>query len=300
MKIGKNIVFIFLAILLVGGSFVFAEYRNRQAKSIYKAPEVSASSLDTSAQYIDTDGDGVPDWEEVLVGTNPNDPKSKSTKATSTPTIKDLTKTTEKLDPIDVVSREFFARYMELRQLGISSDKLNQQELAQKTIDSIKFVEAKPYVMSDILVNTITSKESIKKYGNDMANVFKKYFVSSRNEGVIVKDALQKKDPEILKELDPVIESYKNIVSGLLKTEAPKSMGTMHLDLVNVMNSTLFVMQSFRKTMVDPIAGVQAMSQYLIVQKKFFDSLKAIQSYLIYSGITYTSSETGFFFVHPK
>ena len=300
MKIGKNIVFILVAILLVGGSFVFAEYRNKQAENIYVAPEIT-SLIDRSAQDLDTDGDGMKDWEEILVGTDPKDAKSKGSGSSSSSLVKDVTKTpAEKLEPIDQVSREFFARYMELRQLGISSDKLNQQDLVNKTIASIPSSEAKAYTSKEILVKTDISKEAVKQYGNEMASVFKKYVISSRNEGIIVKDAVQKGNPEILRELDPVIESYKNIVNGLLKIQAPMSMETLHLDLVNSINSVLFMMKLFRNTMADPLSGVQAASQYLIVQENFFDSLRAIQSYLTYLGITYQTSEPASYFIHPK
>ncbi len=300
MKLGKNIVFIFVAILLVGGSFVYAEYRNKQAENIYVAPEIT-NSIDRSAQDIDTDGDGMRDWEEILVGTDPKDPKSKGSKGSSASPVKDVTKTAaEKLEPIDVISREFFARYMELRQLGISDDKYSQQELVQKTVDSLPSAAAKPYVMSEIKVKADNSKEAVKQYGNEMIDVFKKYVVSSRNEGLIVKDALQKSDPEILKELDPVVESYKNIVNALLKIEVPRSMDILHLELLNSVNSILFVMQSFRAALTDPISGLNAVSQYMLVTQKFASALQAIQSYLTYLGIIYSPSEPGFYFVHPK
>mgnify|MGYP001564509174 CR=1 FL=1 len=296
MKIGKNIVFIFAAILLVGGSFAFAEYRNKQAENIYKAPEI-VSSIDRTAQDVDTDSDGMKDWEEVLVGTDPKDPKSKQSSAVSASPVKDVTKIAEKLEPIDIVSRDFFARYMELRQLGLSADQGSQQDLIEKTVDGIKFNEAKSYLASEIKVRADISKDSIKKYGNDVAAVFKKYAIQSRNEGVIAKDALQKNDPKILEELDPVIVSYRNIVNALLQVESPQITSSMHLDLVNGMNSALFVSQSFRKSDVDPIAGLQAASQYLSTGYKVLDAMKGIKSYLIYLGIFYDASEPGTLFI---
>ena len=77
--LGKNILLILVAILLVGGSFVYAEYRNKQAENIYQAKDVTVTSNDSSVtpQEVDTDGDGSKDWEEILSGSNPNDSKSK-------------------------------------------------------------------------------------------------------------------------------------------------------------------------------------------------------------------------------
>lgn len=299
VKIGKNIVFILVAILLVGGSFVFAEYRNKQAENIYVAPEI-VSSIDKSAQDLDTDADGLKDWEEILVGTNPKDAKSKTSLTSSASPTKNVTKSPEKLEPIDAVSREFFARYMELRQVGLSADQGSQQELVQKTVEGIQLSTSKDYLTPEIKVRADNSQDSIKRYGNDVAAVFKKYAIQSRNEGVIAKDALQKNDPEILKELDPVIESYRNIVNGLLAIETPQITSTMHLDILNGMNSALFVSQSFRKSALDPLVGLQAAAQYLNTGYKVLDAMRGLQSYLIYLGIVYAPSEPGVLFIPLK
>lgn len=296
MKLGKNIVFIFVAILLVGGSFVFAEYRNKQAENVYVAPEI-VSSVDRSAQDADTDNDGLKDWEEILLGSDPRDAKSKGNIKSAATVTKDVTKTTEKLEPIDLVSREFFARYLELRQVGLSGDQYSQQELVERTVNGIQLNEAKPYLTSEIKVKMDNSTESIKKYGNEIATVFKKFAIVSRNEGIIVKDASEKNDPKILEELDPVIESYRNIVNALLAVESPQIVSTMHLDLLNGMNSALFVTQSFRKSAVDPIVGLQATTQYLSASDKVIRAMTAIKSYLMYLGIAYSPSEPGVLFI---
>lgn len=288
----KNFLLIFTAILLIGGSFFFAEYRNNQTKSIYTANAVS-SNVDVSAggsenpQDVDNDGDGSKDWEEILVGTDPNNPKSKPS-ASKSSTEKDLTKTATvqaKLDPIDLVSREFFARYMELRQLGTSADKASQAELAQKVVGNIVLSQPAEYKMTEILVKADSSKEATALYGQEIANIFKKYSIKSRNEAIIARDSLEKEDTEILKEIDPIVASYKNIINSLIKVKVPESVSILHLDLINSMNSVLFVAQSFRNSGVDPIKGVQGTEYYLVASKNFYDSINAIRSYFKYSGL---------------
>ncbi len=300
----KNILLILAAILLVGGAFVYAELKNKDSQNVYTAKDsVVADTIDTKAQEIDSDGDGSKDWEEILAGTNPHDPKDKPSFPKKTITA-DVTKTgTEKLEPVDLISRDFFARYMELRQTGASADKVNQQELVNNTISKIKLSEAKPYLSSEIKVRADNSKESVKRYGNEIAVVFNKYALvgtNTRNEGVIAKDALTQQDESILKELDPIIQSDKNIINGILKIEAPQSISTMHLDLLNSMNNILFVAQSFKKIITDPIAGIQASSQYIPSRDGLIKSMRAIQSYFNYLGIKYDPSEAGVLFVPLK
>lgn len=290
----KNILLILAAILLVGGAFLFSEYRNKQAKNVYSAPEVVASS-DTSSQDLDSDGDGAKDWEEILVGTNPHDAKNKPGPTTST-VSKDLTKSTENLSQIDIVSRDFFARYMELRQIGASKDKLSQQELIDRTVGNITLSSPKPYTIDEILVKADIGKDAVRNYGNEIGNIFINNTLHTRSEGVIARDAQVKEDPKILGELDPIIANQKKIINLLIKIIVPQSMSTMHLDLINGLNSALFVTQSLRNSAIDPIQTLQAIGQYQQTTNKLIESGKAIRSYFSYLGITYNPTEGGYIF----
>ncbi len=276
--------FICIAILLVVGAFVYAESKKEQVAYVAK-DVVSADGTIVSPQEVDTDEDGSKDWEEILFGTNPNDPKSKPS-ATKAPVTSDVTKSaTEKLEPIDIVSRDFFARYLELRQLGASKDKASQEELAKKVAGNIVLSQPAKYVISEIVVKPDNGNEGVIKYGEEVSAIFKKYAVNARNEAVIVKESLEKEDTEILKEIDPSIESYRKIVNALVKVGVPQSMSLMHLDLVNAMNGSLFVAQSFRDSGANPVEGIQALSYYQVVEKNLYDAIIAIRSYFKYLGI---------------
>ena len=286
----KNILFITVAILLVIGSFVFAEYRNKPINNTYVAENskndlvASTNSID-SPQNIDTDGDGSKDWEEILVGTNPNDPKSKPSLAKSA-TTNDLTKVApEKLDQVDTISREFFARYMELRQLGSSEDKASRESLAKQTVGNIVLAEPKDYKITEILTKSDSSNEAIKLYGEQVSEVYKKYMINSRDEGVITLEASEQENPELLKEIDPIILSYKNTINALLKIKVPKPMELMHLDLINAMNGSLFIAQSFRNSGVNPIEGIQAVAYYETALTNLYNAISAIKSYFNYLGL---------------
>lgn len=275
---------ILIAILLVGGAFLVAEYRNKQdSKLIYTGTTLSTS---TDLQNYEN----AIDWKNILLAID----------KTSSSTVKDITKKPEELTPFDILGRDFFARYMELRQMGNSADKLNQQDLINQTLRNVVLSKPKLYTSDEITVHADSSIPSIKQYGNNIAGIFKKYSINSRNEGVIARDAIQRDDSEILKELDPLIESYRNIVTAILKTPAPQTISAKHLDLLNGMNAALFVVQSFRKSGSDPIAGLQASSQYLPARQKILDAMNDIKIYLASLNITYSPSEPGNLFIPLK
>ena len=76
-----------------------------------------------------------------------------------------------------------------------------------------------------------------------------------------------------------------NILNSLIKVVVPQSMATLHLDLVNAMNSSLFVAQSFRDSEVNPIKGIQAITYYQSTSDKLLNAMVGIKGYFKYLGI---------------
>jgi hypothetical protein len=276
----KNVAMILIAILLVGGSFVLAEYRNKQSATVYSEPTISTS---TDLQNLADNTD----WKRILL----------SNDKSATTTVKDLTKKKEDLTPVDILSRNFFARYMELRQTGNIDDAASQQDLINQVLkDGIVMAKPKAYSYTDILTRDDGGADSVKQYSNELATVLKTYSINSRNEAVIAKEAFDKNDFTILKELDPIEASYKNILNNILKISAPKSIAKIHLDLVNLMSSSIFMIDSFKKSTNDPMSGIMAVSiasQNGDNSITIFDNLRKTIAGL---GITYLSSEAGSIF----
>jgi hypothetical protein len=316
----KNIVLILAAAALIGGAFFVAEYRNTKDENVvYEAPVISTSTptLSPELQNRDSDSDGLKDWEEVLLGTdahkadtdgdgtadgkettlgrNPlvKGPKDKMSETASSKTP------TEDLTPTDLLARDFFARYMELRQAGLSQDPQSQIEVAQQVVTKSGIILSAPKLSdaSSIKVRKDDTKVSVTRYGNDVGSIFIKYPINGRNEAVIAKEAIEKENPDVLKELDPIIVTYQSILNELITTEVPASLVQTHVNLINGMKISLFVAQSFRKSGNDPVLGLQATSQYLEGARKLFDSFLSIREKIGLMGIEYQSGEGGIFFM---
>lgn len=276
----KNVLIILVAIVLVGLAFVFAEYRNKKAEVVYE-------NVVTGQTQKEINTDNYVDWKSILEANDIS-----STTKTSDQTSKD------KLTSTDLLGRDFFAKYMELRQMGNINDKSSQEELVGQVLESgIMLASPKEYTIADIVISYDDSTESIKKYANDAGYVFKTFSISSRNEAVITKEAIEKGNPATLRELDPIIKSYKNILNGLLKVRAPQSMSKMHIDLVNSVSSLVFIVEKFRVSDVDPLAGVQAVARYASTIQLFADAMNNIKSKLLSLNIKYTVNEGGTFFI---
>ena len=284
----KNVLMILIAIMLVSGAFVFAEYRNKQVITTYSNETVIASDNDNYNKIINENDI---DWKKILIA---NDLSSSTKKINSIKQNENLTQT-------DLFSRDFFTRYMELRQMGISNDKISQEDVASQVLkNGIMLSVPKTYKESDILINNNTDIESLRKYGNDAGQIFKTYVVKSRNEAIIVKDYTDKSDPKILEELDPIIKSYKNMLNGLLKVSAPTSLSNEHLNLINTMSSLVYIVEGLRKMDIDPLAGIQAVARYTETYQQFISVINNIKSKLSSTGIIYSNIDGGSFFIPNK
>jgi hypothetical protein len=275
---------ILVAVLLVGGAFLLAEYRNKKAEIVYTNTPVS---MENDFEQL---SDNV-DWKKILIV---ND-ISTSTNA------KDLTLEKEKLTSTDLLGRDFFARYMELRQIGGANDKTSQEDLVTEVLrNGVMMTTPKTYTVVDILTKEDSSSESLRKYGNDVGSIIKKYSVVSRNEAVIAKDAMDKENMKILEELDPIVKSYKNTLAALLKVQAPTSISKSHLELVNAMSSMVFIAEGLRKSGVDPLAGIQAVARYAATAQQFASAINNIKNQLTIIGIVYAKNEGGVLFIPNK
>lgn len=310
-----------LAALVVGGAFALAEYRNLHSqKIVYSAPaSLVVDKLPSELQSLDSDKDGLKDWEEVLLGTDPHksDTDGDGTsdgaeaKAGRNPLVKgpndraaDTAKATiaaQELTQTEKLARDFFARYLELNQAGLSKDKESQTALVEEVLKSGLVISIpKTYSIKDILTTPDNSKDSIKKYGNQIAAVLEQYRLKGRDEAVIAKESFDKEDPEILKEIDPIISTYKKILGDLTKVPAPSEIASMHVELINAINIFLFSAESFRGSDTDAIRGIQAVKEYPIAGKTLASSLQNIRNFLISTGVSYGKNEPGYLFTKPK
>lgn len=315
----RNLTLIVGAVLIVAGAFFLAEYRNKQVKKVVYNSIIATSTETLSAelQNIDSDADGLKDWEEVLLGTDPDNADTDGDKTTDgkeaaagrNPLIKgpnDSAKDTQKdatlkqnLTQTDIVARDFFARYMELSQVGLTSDSSSQAELIGQVLkNGVVLSQPKVYMQKDILVSADSSAAAIRKYGNEMGAIFIKYHNSSvRNEMIIAKESVDQEDPEILKEIYPILASYKNILAALIKVSAPQSLAQNHLDFINALSILVFSAESMTKMDTDTLAGIQGSSVWLGGVTTLNKAFNGLKNSFAANGITYTKTETGSFFI---
>jgi hypothetical protein len=229
----------------------------------------------------DTDGDGIPDWEESLYGTDP-------TKKETTPGIPDsvaieklkseqtvgttgqanvLSQNTGNLTKTDQFSRDFLATVTSLSQNG-TIDQTTVDQISSSLANNIQNSQPrKVYTLTDVKIAKGDTYQYIKKYSDALDaldNIYQK-----KPAKYTVPDILQKfagdennVDVSALSLLDPNIKQMDDFKNDLIKTEVPQSLATLHLDVINGLERVIENLNDIKLYDTDTIVSLGAITQY--------------------------------------
>jgi len=230
----------------------------------------------------DTDGDGIPDWEEPLYGLDPN-------KKETTPGIPDSTALSklqvgqepntgeisgsvtsaepEKLTQTEQFSRELFATVAAGSQNG-TMDQTTVEQLGASLAEKIgNPVVRKVFTISDLKITNDDSKLTVIGYVSALSKIEAKYPVEKSVTKVL--DILQRfiadennLDISALAELDPIIEQVQSGMNEGLKINVPQSLAQLHLDSLNALERVKENLSDLRLFDTDPIMAMGAINQY--------------------------------------
>ncbi len=292
----------FISVLNVGTWF-----RSLAASVSNSTYNASSDSLSVGSveSDVDTDEDGLKDWQESLWGT---DKKEKDSDKDGTndgaeiekgrdPSIKgpdDSLETTRgisassvtsfsesvSVDPNNLsqaVSRDLFAKFMSLQSSGNLNDE-TQADLVGSVINDIDPGSIPPrYSIADVKVVT-TNDATLRAYGNDIA-------------GAILE--LQNKVGANI-DNEAALSAYVVTLSKIRDTKVPGTLGLTHLQLLNnfnAMHQMFIFLANFEK---DPIKSLVAMKSIQTSTKDGAELLTTIASEFKNNGILFDKTEAGY------
>lgn len=223
----------------------------------------------------DTDGDGIPDWEETLYGLDP----AKRETTPGTPDISVINKlraenselgssgsgeNTENLTETDKFSRELFSTVATLNQTGTINQSTAEQ-IGSSLTDKIKnYAPRKIFIISDIKTTDNETTKTIKIYADSINLAFK-----DSNTDYSVMDVLKKfivdennVDPSVLAELDPIIKKMSTALGELEKIIVPKTFADLHLVLLNSMERVIENINDIKLYETDSLLSLAAINKY--------------------------------------
>ncbi len=221
----------------------------------------------TDVNNIDTDGDGTDDNSEILMNRNPliagpND--FLDNKIAINNSTQEDSGLEEPLTQTDILSRELFAGYVALKQnnqLGTIQEEQFINNLVTKSL-SIQTKSTKKYTLGDLNITQNDDQETLQQYVENFKEV-SAIGDTLEHDVIIVKRALEKKDPTELEKLEFNAEKYREMQKKLLDMIIPSDISSVHLDIVNVLNDLLNSNYDMSSIFEDPIAGIKGTQSYV-------------------------------------
>lgn len=289
-----------VSIALVGGLFVLYTRDTPAAQPIQSQLSGGGLSIQHTIAETDSDGDGLMDWEELLWGTDPNNPDSdgdgvrdndqvsregstllahadtasegsRGVRATTTP------------NTTDMVARELFGTYLSMKQTGGASRE-TLVALAERVAERSDIYARPPvYTMDNLVLGTTDTNQAVREYDTTVRGAlqpFEKHAANKTNELVLVTKVIESDNPEAKAELDAVVNDLKNFVDALVATPVPPSVAEMHLELVNSTAFFSYCLDAFANLRTDPLRAATVAKLYPDAEQQFAAALTVLFSYL--------------------
>jgi hypothetical protein len=314
-----------VALLLVTGSYFLA-------RGVIKPPAVEASQESALLKAIaatDSDGDGLPDWEEALYGTDPHVVDSfhlgmsdgqAVTKGLIIPkAVADIpTASSTPISPTDkyglppppaegtltdTFAKNFFLLYVEAKQNNGGADlsEVQMQDIATRAISSLtsSVTLASNYkTAADLSVNG-SGPDALQAFAADAEGVLKKNTADAQmGELDYLNSVLTKGDTTAISHISSIAKAYRDSAVGIAALPVPRELADDDLILINTLMRLSQVINDFTLVNSDSIAAMLALQQYPTVSHTL--STTFIHIYDIYksAGVLLPAGTPGAAFVN--
>lgn len=290
-----------------------------------KSPTLAEASAETALLRAlatrDSNGDGLPDWQNALYGIPLNStttdyfnlgmtngeavarglivPKAIAELPVAT-SSGDATVIDPSLPPTspsgtltDTFAKSFFALYLEAKRANGGAELLPSQTdtLAVQALDALSALvtAAADYKSpSDVTVSG-SGAEALKIFAAEVEAVMQKNMGASgatKSELLYLQDAVERKDASALTGLVALAKMYRDTAAGLATLPVPQEVASDHLVFVNALMRLSGIVSDFARVNTDPLAAVLALKLYAEPGQALVDALTHMGGVYAFAGIT--------------
>ena len=249
----------------------------------------------------DSDKDGLKDWEELLAGTDPNNPDTdndgipdkkdqdssrKPIIATTSADVNNATTSTSTASSTltDKVARKIFDSYFRSKISGTFDknkfknvvDNISKEALGSQLI---KY----NYQKSD-LKQIKPTKTTVRRYKQEFEQALKPVTKIPEYELTTFARAIEKNDANEFAKLQSYSDAYKKAVANLMSIKVPADAVAYHLQITNSFNSFSETLEKMSQSKDDPILAYALIRKFM-TEEEIIN--KTFESYGIYYKVKY-------------
>ncbi len=235
----------------------------------------------------DSNGNGIPDWQERLWGL---DPTVATTNGVSNKTIIEQKRKSlqgqslgeENLNETDIIAQQLYGVTSALGQSGISDTSLSS--IAADLGKSIDLKQPVNKYSAQDLSTTKTTASSLRNYYNTVSSIVSKYDDDTEEISLII-SALETEDFSRLSELTQKSIDYKNLSKQLKAIKVPIGVSAYHLNIINGLYGIAESFDYISKLEDNGISALAGISSYKNYSLLIDQTLINMSEYFIDYGI---------------
>lgn len=312
------------SVVLIVGAYVFA----RGIESPQAAQASSETELLKAIATKDSDGDGLPDWEEALYGTNPRlidtfklgmtdgeavsrgliVPKAIADIAVATPSPLSLDSSGLPPAPVDgtltaTFAKNFFALYLAAKQSNGGADlsESEMSDIASQAMDSLSAAVAPAPDFKSAAGLTVSGSgaDALTAFAvSAEAVLIKNTSDATTSEIAYLKNALINNDATAYPHIASIAKAYRDSAIGLSVLSVPVELAADDLMLVNAMMRISQITTDFTRAETDPLAAMLALKQYPQAASDLGTAFIQIGKIYAEAGVTLPAGTPGASFVN--
>lgn len=308
-----------VAVVIIVGAYYFSGHHFSLS-----TPVSAESTQEMLKAYAtkDSDGDGLPDWEEALYGTDPTNAHSVRASLTdsqavaqglvtpqyaTTPAAPHISSKQTEVPGnaaapgslTDQFAQLFFSTYMNQRgAVAPSADDL--QNFVQSAVAQLETTQVRinAYSTSDMHI-VGQGGSALKLYAAAIDDAFTKNTVQlPYDELTYFADATEKNDPTALANVAKIGSAYLAIARASAAAPVPQEAASAHLAVVNAMARLGNTISDLAAVNDDPIRAMLGLQSYPGDVAQFATSLTAMNAVFAADGVQLTDIDAGHSFFH--
>lgn len=226
-----------------------------------------AAPLTPQSYDTDTDGDGVRDWEEALLGFDPHNPDTNNDGVSDAEALaqqrgeaapaalSDTSATTTEVAPSEALVREVFGTYILSKQEGVFDRSWFDDVLARTTHAYFSERSEARFTLDDITTVPDTSHEAVRAYRDAFAEAIVPVTTITEYELTTYGRAIEHNSAADFEALARAAEVYRGIVDTLLALPVPEDAAQVHLDMIHAFDLFAAVLVDMSADSTDPLAS---------------------------------------------
>ncbi len=289
----KFAISLLIALAIIGISLVITFGKS----SFYESKKVNGVVVDNSKlevfKQVDTDSDGLPDWQETLYGTDPKkadtdgdgtndedemkvnrDPIKASTSLNGQEPndkidpkiieqIKKAETEYENLNDTEKFARNFLSQYIASQPSGRQMTEDEQNAIVNKMLSESEVeILQDHFSEEDIKIIEKPTLEQLSKYIKDVSNVLREISPNFSSSFDIASTLEEANNYNNVKKLDPIIKQYISSANKVMEMKIPKESSIYHINFANDIYKLADYLTYIKMINSDPLKSIKGLQGY--------------------------------------